>query len=93
MKAPSAFKEHKNSVIGIMEKRLFILTYLEVLASSRSQNYNELTPHINELNTRQQLERNQLAGIFEEEDIPYTLEDDGSIRYEYKTYRPMKWEI
>lgn len=69
MKAPSAFIEHKNSVIGIMEKRLFILTYLEVLASSRSQNYNELTPHINELNTRQQLERNQLAGIFEEENI------------------------
>lgn len=93
MKAPSAFKEHKNSVIEIMEKRLFIVTYIEVLASSSSQNYNELTPHINELNTRQQLERNQLAGIFEEEDIPYILEDDGSIRYEYKTYRPMKWDI
>lgn len=87
MKAPSAFKEHKNSVIGIMEKRLFIVTYLEVLASS-SQNYNELTPHINELITRQQLERNQLAGIFEEENIPYILEDDGTIQYEYKTYRP-----
>lgn len=88
LKVPAAFKSHKQSFLEAMEKRLFIITYLEVIKKTNSPYNGELTQHINELNVKRQLERNRLMGIFETEDIDYTIEADGTIIYHIKTYYP-----
>ena len=88
LKIPSAFKSHKQTFLEVMEKRLFIMTYLEVLRKTNSPYNGELTQHINELNAKKQLERNSLMGIFETEGIDYNVEADGTIIYHLKTYYP-----
>ena len=54
LKVPSAFKSHKQSFLEVMEKHLFIITYLEVLKRTNSPYNGELTQHINELNVKRQ---------------------------------------
>ena len=71
-----------------MEKQLFIITYIEILAKTNSGYNGELTQHINELNVSRQLERDRLIRIFEAEDIDYTIQPDGTIMYHIKTYYP-----
>ncbi|WP_053360729.1 hypothetical protein [Bacillus sp. FJAT-27251] len=86
LKAPDNFIKHKESFSEVMQQRLFILTYLEMLVK-RGGTYNgELTSHINELNVRQQLEKSSLIQAFEEAKIKYKVLPDGTIEYEYRTY-------
>ncbi|MGV2939707.1 hypothetical protein AB5I83_08960 [Mesobacillus sp. LC4] len=88
MKAPSAFNTHQQAFLETMEKKLFIITYLEILAKTNSGYNGELDQHINDLNVSRQLEQDRLIRIFKAEDIDYTLQPDGTLMYHIKTYYP-----
>lgn len=88
LRAPSAFRTHQQAFLEAMEKKLFIITYLEVLAKTNSGYNGELDQHINELNVSRQLERDRLISIFKSEDIDYTIQLDGTLTYHIKTYYP-----
>ncbi|WP_226086015.1 hypothetical protein [Mesobacillus sp. S13] len=88
LKAPSAFNTHQQAFLETMEKKLFIITYLEILAKTNSGYNGELDQHINDLNVSRQLEQDRLISIFKAEDIGYTLQPDGTLMYHIKTYYP-----
>ena len=88
LKAPSAFKSHQHAFLKAMEKKLFIITYMEVLAKTSSGYNGELDQHINDLNVSRHLEQDRLISIFKAEDIGYTLQPDGTLMYHIKTYYP-----
>lgn len=92
LKAPSIFKKHKETLIDVIQQRLFIITYLELLAKTGSPYSGELTPHINELNVKQELKRSALIDAFEEANIEYTIQVDGTIQYQYKSYLNRKYQ-
>ncbi|CAM3830069.1 hypothetical protein [Mesobacillus thioparans] len=88
LKAPSAFKSHQQAFLEVMEKRLLIITYIEVLAKTNSGYTEELDQHINELNVSRKLEQNRLINVFEADGIDYTILPDGKIMYRVLTYYP-----
>ena len=81
LKTPAAYKSHQQAFLEVMEKRLFIITYIEMLAKTNSGYNEELAQHINELNVSRQLERDRLISIFKAEGIDYTILSDGRIMY------------
>lgn len=86
LKAPSAFKNHKETLVTVMEQRLFIITYLEHLLNTGGQYTSELTPHINELNVNQEMKRSALINALEEANVEYIIKADGTIQYQHKSY-------
>lgn len=86
LKAPSAFKNHKETLVSVMQQRLFIITYIEHLINTGGQYTGELTPHITELNVKQEMKKSALIDAFEEANVEYIIKADGTIQYEYKSY-------
>lgn len=86
LKAPANFTIHKELLIDILQDRLFIITYLEMLAKTNSPYGEEITVHTNDVNVKQEMLRSTLIQAFEKSNIDYTSLSDGTIQYEYKRY-------
>ncbi|WP_026575869.1 hypothetical protein [Bacillus sp. UNC438CL73TsuS30] len=80
LKVPAGFSELKKDFLAVNEERLNILT--EML----KKNLTGMTPSLNQLYVKQELEKDRLIRAFRRTSIKHKEYEDGTIQYWYKNH-------
>ncbi|TDK62171.1 hypothetical protein E2K98_08895 [Bacillus salipaludis] len=80
LKAPANFSELKSDFLTVNEERLKILTDM------LKNNLTGMTPSLNQLYVKQELEKDRLIRAFQKASIKYKKYENGTIQYWYKKH-------
>ncbi|OIK16321.1 hypothetical protein BIV60_04705 [Bacillus sp. MUM 116] len=75
MKVPAGFSEHKQDFLEVNKERLKILKYYQ------KNTKKEMTPALNQLYVKQELEKDSLINAFKKAAMKYKENEDGTIQY------------